>query len=65
MTMTDRNDLYIAAARNILAHIDPDDVAVPDDATVDFVKDGIDQGAWVQAWVWVREDDLDLRNGDD
>ena len=63
--MSDRNDLYIAAARNILARIDDDDVAVSDDATVDFVKDGIDQGAWVQAWVWVREDDIALENDDD
>ena len=58
--MSDRDTLYRDAARQLL---DPDDIAVPENAEVSFVEGGIDAGAWVQIWVWVREDDIDL--GDD
>ena len=47
---SEADDKYRAAAQEVWAS---DDCEIDDDA---IVSEGCDAGAWVQAWVWVRND---------
>ncbi len=54
---------YRDAARVVYGHVVPDspsDVAIDDVCTVNVLKTpDSEDGAWVQAWVWVRDDVVD------
>jgi hypothetical protein len=36
-----------------------DEIEVDDDAAISVARDGTDSGIWVQAWLWVSQQDLE------
>lgn len=49
------NRAYIAAAREM--YHDGGNLEIPDDPSVSRVHGRSDGGAYVQAWVWIRDED--------
>lgn len=49
---------FIDAARANYADPSNDDIEVDDNAQISESGEGGDAGVWVQAWVWVRYEDV-------